>query len=129
MGFNLNTAFGIHEHALKLRAERAQVISNNIANADTPGYKARDFDFSAVLRDQEAGVALRTTDSKHIGSGVLRQADLKFRQPLQASLDGNTVEAHNEKAEFMRNSMMYSATLTFLNARISGLLNAIRGGQ
>ena len=129
MGFNLNTAFGIHEHALKLRAERAQVISNNIANADTPGYKARDFDFAAVLRGQEAGVALQTTDSKHIGSGVLRQADLKFRQPLQASLDGNTVEAHNEKAEFMRNSMMYSATLTFLNARISGLMNAIRGGQ
>jgi len=129
MGFNLNTAFGIHEHALKLRAERAQVISNNIANADTPGYKARDFDFAAVLRGQEAGVALHTTDSKHIGSGVLRQADLKFRQPLQASLDGNTVEAHNEKAEFMRNSMMYSATLTFLNARISGLMNAIRGGQ
>ena len=129
MSFNLNTDFGIYEHALKLRAERAQVISNNIANAHTPGYKARDFDFAAVLREQVADVALRTTDGNHIGSGVLRQADLKFRQPLQASLDGNTVEAHNEKAEFMRNSMMYSATLTFLNARISGLLNAIRGGQ
>ena len=129
MGFNLDTAFGIHEHALTLRAERAQVISNNIANADTPGFKARDFDFAAVLRDQESGVALPTTDPQHVGSSLLRQGALKYRQPLQASIDGNTVEAHNEKAEFMRNSMMYSATLTFLNARISGLITAIRGGQ
>ena len=129
MPINFDTAFGVHGDALAAGSRRAKVLSANIANADTPGYQARDIDFSASLRAAQDTIAVNTTSAAHIGPSAKPGGQLLYRTPLQPSVDGNTVDAHVEKSEFMRNSVLYSANLTFLGARINGLLNAIRGGQ
>lgn len=122
--------FGVHAKALMLRAERAGVLATNLANADTPGYKARDFDFNQVLSDKmnnktQILATHRAHFSNDAGSG--ERASLRYRMVSQPSLDGNTVDIHKERAEFMQNSLMYQASLRFLNGRINGLRNAIRG--
>lgn len=124
----LDSALGISPQALALRARRTEILSANIANANTPGYKARDIDFSAALRaatDQQAG--LRRTDARHLPAGGVAGADLKYRVPAHPSLDGNTVESHREHAEFMDNAIRYQASLGFLDSRIRSLKTAIRG--
>lgn len=127
----LDDAFGIHEQALKLRSQRSELLAGNLANADTPGFKARDFDFAQVLKGQVAqGADLRTTNTRHIstaGSGVVPAGALGYRVPLQASVDGNTVDVEQEQMAFSRNAMEYQASLQFLSGRIKGLLSAIRG--
>lgn len=129
----LDQAFGIHEQALQLRSYRSEVLASNLANADTPGYKARDFDFHKVLQGQlagrQSGVPLATTNAGHIASSGMRAStvDLQYRSPQQASLDGNTVEAEREQVEFGANAMGYQASLRFLDGRIKGLLTAIKG--
>ena len=105
------------------------MLAGNIANADTPGFKARDIDFKAAMQAAEQGVTLRTTSAAHIAPDAAPGGDLKYRVPLQPSVDGNTVDAHVEKSEFMRNSTLYNAGLTFLGSRINGLISALRGGQ
>ena len=119
---------GIHTQALALRARRAEILATNLANADTPGYQARDLDFAAVLAGQGNEGALQTTDSHHLG-GADPDFDfaLRYREPLQASLDQNTVDVQAERAAFVDNAMRYQASLTFLNGRIRGLLSALRG--
>lgn len=127
---NLDNAFGIHEEALRLRARRSEVLASNLANADTPGYKARDFDFKAMLRKEvEAPVRLAATHSGHINAdrGVVAPSQMAYRVPQQASLDGNTVEPEREQVEFSANAMRYQATLSFLDSRIKGLKLAIKG--
>lgn len=122
-------AFGIHADALAARARRAELLATNIANADTPGYRARDIDFSAVFdaAQQETG-ALRTTDPRHLGGGDGEFAyAVRYREPRQASLDQNTVDVQAERAAFLDNSMRYQASVTFLSSRIKGLLGALRG--
>ena len=128
----LDQVFGIHEEALRLRAQRTEVLAANLANADTPGYKARDFDFEAVLRrEMQAPVRLAATHSGHLGgghgSGVLASTRLDYRVPQQPSLDGNTVEVEREQARFSENAMRYEASLRFLDSRIKGLKLAIKG--
>ena len=126
----LDQAFGIHEQALKLRAERSEVLAANLANADTPGYKARDFDFDKVLRGQmPPATQLAATNGRHIGSApsLVPSNALEYRIPLQPSVDGNTVDAETEQVAFSRNAMEYEASLRFLDGRIRGLLTAIRG--
>jgi len=125
---SIGDLFGIHELALGLRARRADLLAANLANADTPGYRARDLDFSAALEQAIGGSAegLRRTHPRHLGAGR-PQDTVRYRVPLQPSLDGNTVEPHYEKAEFMENAIRYQATLTFLGSRIRGLRLAIRG--
>ncbi len=120
--------FGIHTQALALRARRAEVLATNLANADTPGYQARDLDFAAVLAEQGERGAMQVTDTRHLG-GVDADFDyaLRYREPLQASLDHNTVDVQAERAAFTDNAMRYQASLTFLNGRIRGLLSALRG--
>ena len=130
-----NNLFGIHEQALLLRGQRVGVLAANLANADTPNYKARDFDFDAALggADAAAGgaapLALTLTRPDHLpsaqagGIGV----DLKYRNPYQASLDGNTVEAPLEQAAFAENSVRYQASLAFINQTIAALQLAIVG--
>ena len=135
-----------HADALQLRARRTKVLASNIANADTPGYKARDLAFAEVLHDvqgassataaavnrlklagSDASDALSTTNSRHISTATATaNAPLMYRQPEQASLDGNTVDKDLEQARFAENTVRYQASLEFLNSRISGLIRTLR---
>ena len=126
----LDDVFGIHEEALRLRARRSEVLAANIANADTPGYKARDFDFRAMLsKEIQDPVRLAATRPGHIHSdrGLVASTQMAYRIPQQATLDGNTVETEREHTEYSANAMRYEASLRFLNGRIKGLLTAIKG--
>lgn len=127
---NLDNAFGIHAKAMSLRTHRAEVLATNIANAETPNYLAKDFDFNAVLESATAGRSEMTaTKSNHIQAGdtELMGQDLMYRLPEQPSIDGNTVELQTERAEFTRNAMQYQASVRFLNGKVSGLISAIKG--
>jgi len=122
--------FGIHEQALLLHGQRMSVLATNMANVDTPSYKARDIDFSAVLSHTDAAVLpMETTHSAHIqlSNDEMGAADLKYRNPYQASLDGNTVEMPVEQAAFSENNVRYQASLQFINNTISELTLAING--
>ncbi|MGB6306338.1 MAG: flagellar basal body rod protein FlgB [Steroidobacteraceae bacterium] len=123
--------FGIHEQALLLHGQRLGVLAANLANADTPGYKARDIDFSAVLSGSqgETELPLQVTQAAHItfGDGDQPSAELKYRNPYQASLDGNTVEMPVEQAAFSENNVRYQASLNFINLQISDMQLAIAG--
>jgi flagellar basal-body rod protein FlgB len=123
--------FGIHERALLLHGQRIGVLAANMANADTPNYKARDIDFSAVLAhtDESETLPMRITQGAHItmNDAASPSADLKYRNPYQASLDGNTVEMPVEQAAFAENNVRYQASLTFINRRIAELQFAITG--
>ena len=128
----LDTYFGVHEQALRVRATRAQLLAENIANADTQHYKARDIDFSAALESahNEINAAqMRVTDIAHIGviDNERFGAQILFRTPHAASLDGNSVDGEFEKSEFLRNAVEYQASLKFLDGKIRGLMSAIRG--
>jgi len=136
MPINLDSYLGVHADALKIRGQRTELLARNLANADTPGYQARDLDFRAALAaaggagGPDAPVALRATNVNHLGtSGATSEstANLKYRVPLAPSLDGNTVDAHLEQAAFAENTVSYQATLSFLSAKFRGLLTAITG--
>ena len=125
------SVFGIHEQALQVHGQRLGVLAANLANADTPGYKARDIDFSAVLAhtDGETQMPLQVTHAAHItfDDDDAPTADFKYRNPYQASLDGNTVEMPVEQAAFSENNVRYQASLNFINLRIAELQLAIVG--
>ena len=126
----LDDAFGIHEQSLKLRARRAEVLAGNIANADTPGYKARDFDFKQVLKQQvEQSPRLQVTNSRHIqtDNGIVPAGTMGYRIPTQPSLDGNTVDSQREHAAYAANALEYQASLRFLSGSIQKLKMAIKG--
>lgn len=126
----MDNLFGIHATALKLRANRAELLAANIANADTPNYKARDIDFKHALKlaANNSGDMV-TTNARHITSAGTSKmgAEIMYRIPSQPSLDGNTVDLQTERSAFLENAMMYQASLRFLNGKISGLMTAIRG--
>lgn len=126
---NFNQAFGIHAQALQLKSQRSEVLAANIANADTPNFKARDFDFQAALTQANNDfVRLRTTHIAHLeDEGQIGQTRLQYRIPFQPSADGNTVEVDTEQAKFSENTLGYQASLRFLDGRIKGLLSSIRG--
>lgn len=129
MPINIDSALGIHAKALVVRGRRAEVLASNLANADTPNYKARDIDFKTALQQAQSGhVPLKVTHTGHIqpaGTGLY--GPLLYRVPQQPSLDGNTVDTHVEQAEFTRNAVNYQASLTFLGGKLKTLLSAIRG--
>lgn len=131
MGIDFQTALGIHEQALYTRARRTEVLGANMANADTPGYKARDLDFREVLAaTQGAELAATRTHGKHLGTAATSaEPDLKYRIPHQPSEDGNTVELHIEQANFADNAIRYQATLTFLGSKFEGIKTALTGGR
>ncbi len=131
---SLDKAFGIHEQAMNVYARRTELLAGNLANADTPGYKARDLDFKALLNDYAAreaggsGSAMQATHAKHFGGlGANGMGDPLYRSPMQPSIDGNTVDSQVEKAEFMENAVRYQATLNFIDGRMRGLRKALRG--
>jgi len=110
--------FGVHGKALELRSQRLGLLASNIANAATPGYKARDVDFTAALAAAEGpGASLESASD----------ANTKYRVPLQPSMDGNTVELSTEQTMFAENAVAYQTTLSFLNGRITTLTRALRG--
>ena len=118
----------IHSAALSLRNKKNEIIASNIANAATPNYKARDLDFNSEMSRHLKSGNLTTTDNKHFSlMRPLSHKGVSYREPLQQSLDGNTVELAVEQMEFSENSIKYSTTLSFLNSKISGLMSAIRG--
>ena len=126
------SALSHHEQALRFRALRNQVLSSNIANADTPNYKARDLDFSTALkgaRQQTIGLT-RTSDlHKQAWGATSDGARTMYRVPSQPSLDGNTVSMDVEQAAFAENALQYRASLTFLDGHIRTLKYALKGGD
>ncbi len=132
----MESIFGIHEQALAVRKERQALLANNLANADTPNFKARDLDWrkqmnaaKEELDSSKFNFDMDRTSSRHIeGFAIASTGDyLKYRQPTQPALDGNTVETHIEKSKFMENAMQYQATLEMVNAKITGIRGALRG--
>lgn len=127
----IDRALGVSPQVLALRAQRTELLTANIANADTPGFKARDIDFAAAMRAAQGGQqGLLRTHERHLGSAAGAgdaAGELLYRVPSQPSLDGNTVETQREHAAFMDNAIRYQASLQFLDGRISSLRTAIRG--
>ena len=149
MALDIDSYLGIHPEALKLQARRMEVLADNLANVDTPNYKARDLDFQAALAaatsqagapgqsattgtgsasSADAPVTLATTDPRHIGGGAAETSpELKYRVPLAPSLDGNTVDSEQEQSAFAENTVRYQATLTFISSSLRSLMTAITG--
>ncbi|MEY4675917.1 MAG: Flagellar basal body rod protein FlgB [Pseudomonadota bacterium] len=120
-------AFGIHERALGVRSQRLEVLSRNIANADTPNYKAEDLDFKAMLKESSREY-LSATNAKHYAALEEQPDDGKrFRVPFNSSFDGNTVEISVEQAQFGKAAADYQTTLNFLENRIGGIRKALKG--
>ena len=125
-------ALGIHPQALAIASQRLELLAANIANADTPNFKARDLDFRAALAEAsgQQGMALAATRPGHISSGAGApggSAEALYRVPNHAALDGNTVDSQLEHAAFAENAVRYQASLDFINSRISGLRKALKG--
>ncbi len=122
--------FGPHAAALKFRAMRSAVLANNLANADTPGFKARDVSFDEVM-NKAGAQSLSRTDARHIAGGgsesVLSTSSLGYRVPTQPAQDGNTVETDIEQAQFAENTVQYRASLMFINGKITTLRHALTG--
>ena len=112
-----DSLFGIHGLALELRGQRMGLITSNIANAATPGFKAKDIDFAAALKARIAGA----------DTGTAMAGATQYRVPVMPSLDGNTVEMSTEQTAFSENAVGYSATLQFIRARVDTVTRAIKG--
>ncbi|OOG27232.1 flagellar basal body rod protein FlgB [Thioalkalivibrio denitrificans] len=130
MSLSFDKALGVHADALQVRSRRLELLASNLANADTPGYKARDIDFRAALNQAagQGGVQMVRTHASHLpaeNSGPGGEA--LYRVPNQPSLDGNTVDGQLEQAAFSENAVQYQASLDFLNSRFRGLKAALRG--
>ena len=129
----LDDTLRFHQTALNARAYRQQVIASNIANADTPNFKARDLDFSAVLAEQsqqrEGGMRMQRTHEQHFALEGVEVADpaLRFRGAMHASLDQNSVDMQQEQARYAENAVQFQASFTFLNSKFKGLMGALRG--
>jgi flagellar basal-body rod protein FlgB len=125
----LDKVFGVSPQVLSVRSQRFEMIAANLANADTPGYKAIDKDFSSALAAaSDTAGGLTTTSDRHIAmDGAGFKDVVQYRTPMQPSMDGNTVEVDVERSAFMDNSIRYQASLNFLDARIKGILGALRG--
>ncbi|MBF6031318.1 flagellar basal body rod protein FlgB [Pseudomonas sp. P115] len=131
----LDNELRFQQDAMSLRAERQQVLANNIANADTPNFRARDFNFSTELasslqkQHMGSGMALATTSDRHLhaaSTSSFASRDLLYRVPDQPSLDGNTVDMDRERAQFTDNAVRYQASLTFLTNRLQSLKTAMQ---
>ena len=123
--------FGIHAQALQVQRQRMELLAGNIANADTPGYKAKDLDFQTALAQaiSGGGGAMDRSHASHLsgGAGAAPNPALLYRIPMQPAADGNTVDVQTEQAAFMDASMHYQASLGFLDGKLKGLLTAITG--
>ena len=131
MAISFEKAFGLHPEGMLLREKRSAILADNIANADTPGYKAKDLDFATALTNAKSrqSTSISRTHEKHFQISTDMQQEVKFRNVEQTDTgDGNSVDIHRERNAFSQNSMEYQASLNFLNSKISGLKKAV-GGQ
>ena len=136
---SFDKVFGVHQHTMRIRNNRAEVLAGNLANADTPGFKARDLDFNealvqaAHLQTVDNNPPMAKTSNGHMDISdleALKDAELllKYRQPFQPDTgNGNTVEVNSERMNYLSNTIEYQATMQFLNGRISKLRTALRG--
>ncbi|MDZ7277336.1 flagellar basal body rod protein FlgB [Pantoea eucrina] len=115
MGISFDKALGVHPAALQLRLSRAELLTANLANVDTPNFQAKDIDFAAEMQ--------RAMQKSAFGL----QPEIRFRVPYQAAADGNTVTLNVEQAEFAKNTLDYQTSLRFLSGKFSGLRQAIEG--
>jgi len=147
MSISFDSALGVHAKALAIYSRRAELLASNLANADTPGFKARDIDFKAALNasigssstptksySTQSPSSLHLTNKNHLQLSGQDNVSIStdamqamYREPNQASLDGNTVDSQVEKAAFAENAMRYQASLTFLSGKFKGMLAAIKG--
>ncbi len=131
MAINFDKALGVHQYTLGIRSQRAQVISSNIANADTPHYKARDLDFNKAIQaatSSQNGLSMSGSDVKHFDLTALSEQNYGYRVPNQPDTgDGNTVDIQQEQSEFMQNALEYQMSLGFLDSKFAGLKKALRG--
>ena len=135
MPLSIDSYLGVQQDALKVQSKRMEVLAKNLANVDTPNYKAQDIDFKTALAQAGSpgsSLSLTTTSANQIGNNattgdVENSAALKYRVPLAPSLDGNTVDAQMEQAAFADNTVRYQATLTFLTGSLKDLMTAITG--
>ena len=125
---SIKQQFEVYGKALELRNRRNEILASNIANAATPNYKARDIDFNTELSRSLNVGPIGSTDDRHfnVASNNL-PGKVQYRQSLNPSMDGNTVELAVEQMEFAENSVRYQTTLNFINGKITGLMSAIRG--
>ena len=133
----LDAAFRFQQEALNLRAQRQEILAANIANADTPGYQARDIDFASQLsrileqgRPDGSSMALSLTSARHIPAQTVQPPtlDLLYRVPDQPSLDGNTVDMDRERTQFADNSLRYQTDLTVLTGQIKSMMSVVQQG-
>lgn len=133
MPMNFDSALGMHADALRVRSQRSEMLASNLANADTPGFKARDIDFQAAMKMAQSNQSggLNATHQKHFQTSPNDSASsaVKYRTVFQDSLDGNTVDAQIEQSQFMQNAVQYQASLEFLGGKFQGLTKALKGGN
>jgi flagellar basal-body rod protein FlgB len=144
MRTSLDSYLGIHAQALTLEAKRNEMLAANLANVDTPNYKARDLDFKAALSaaggagaESSSSLSLRPANASPQAAAAaapiagdtagVDATSVKYRVPMAPSLDGNTVDEQLEQSAFAENTVRYQATFTFLNNAIRGLMTAITG--
>jgi flagellar basal-body rod protein FlgB len=131
----LDDMLNFHTQALRVRDQRQQVLASNIANADTPNYKARDLDFKTALQGAlqgagtPGGLSVATPAPGHLAGkpGVTADAGLQYRTPAQGSVDGNTVDMEAERAAFAENAIHYEFNLNRISQQIKGMLTVIQG--
>ena len=122
-----SNAFGIHEKALQVRSQRMEVLARNIANADTPNFKAEDLDFKAMLKELKTEYVTATHEKHFMGIKEAPDNGMRFRVPFNSSFDGNTVEINVEQAQYGKAASDYQATLQFLENRIGSIRKALKG--
>ena len=135
MADSIQNLFQFQQSALNLRAFRQQLLASNIANADTPGYKARDIDFSTLLREATsgAGAQLAASHARHAGAPSAQagatpaESAVLYRSVSQPSIDGNTVDMDGERKRFAENALHYEANIAFINSQIRLMLAALQG--
>ncbi len=132
MAISLDRLTALHHRAVNVRNDRMELIAGNLANQNTPGYKARDIDFKEAMRgaNYQQKLHMDRTAQGHIEGKMVSNNAMDFRQPTQPDTgDGNTVEAQIERNLFLENGLRYQASLQFLDSRLKGMKKAITGGQ
>ena len=131
MAISINQVMQYHETALLLRSKRSEVLASNIANPNTPGYKARDFDFSKALKaaqSQQSSSITRTHPMHFSGNNSIPGLDMQYVMPFQTGTgDGNTVDLPSQQTAFAQNALEYQMSMRFLNSKIKGMLSALKG--
>ena len=129
MAISFASAFAGHDKTLEFRSARAAVLANNIANSDTPNFKARDISFDSLLSNESNKLQLAGSNARHMSDSAssLQSEGLLYRNASQPSLDGNNVDMQREQAEYAQNSLQFDTSFMFLDKKISGMKKALIG--